>query len=293
MVREDSHSEDCMGKHVVIDDVAASGRFLSDLGRAVVGPAVEAVRTAALVAARCRGWHITEHDEFAGWVNNQAPDVDTSIVLDPLLELGERKSRSVRVSRVLQGEHWQIVADFEGLQTIGARVVSLVDDASASGATLAYTVRAVQRLGLHVSTIAVCSASAAARNMVAGVSPQVDWHQFVEEAASTIHLRDACPYLPFSGRPHSGLPVLETSNGPIAVRVPSLVRKTGMWPQLFADFRVLAASLYARSEVVGRLSMTLGRPATVADLPALGRDVPLPAFPRHQLSAATELASIC
>ena len=169
----------------------------------------------------------------------------------------------------------------------------MLEDAVASGATLKQVCALLAVRQVVVKRIVVCASTSPARRAIAESIPGVEWLQFMPHGSAAIHLRDACPYLPFSGRPSAAHTPVSTANGPVAIRIPSVTIDRAMWGEAFSDYRVLAATIHARSEISVRFSAALGREAIVSDLPMLGRDIALPAYPGHELTASTPLASIC
>lgn len=282
---------------VIIDDVRAASRQLTPLGTTVTAGSCEDVRAAILGFAASKGWLVVDHTHFADWTHSLIGATGSWRLLDPLLEAPVRSGtvRAMRVSRVLHGADW--VIEPTGLDPLVDLVpgleIGLVDDAASSGSTLIRACGMVEAVGAVVTRVALCTASTPAREALREHRPQLQWHQFVSGAHRTIHLRDACPYLPHSGRPTASQPRIETSMGTIVIRMPSVAIKSGLWTSVFSDYRVLAATLRARSQVTAMFSAAVGREATVADLPLLGANVALPAYPRHEVAASTTLSSLC
>ena len=279
---------------LIIDDVASACGHLTPLGASIIRPACETVRSAVREFAGSRGWTVVAHEAFSRWLQPMIGAEACALSLDPLLPGAVVGIRPVRVSRVLRDAEWSIeFADDRAVTELPHDPVCLIDDAVASGSTLKRACAMVHENGGSVSRVLVLASTSFGRSAILDSFPGVEWLQHASNGRFTIHLRDACPYAPFSGRPHANHPPVATACGDIPVRIPSITIKQSLWGQVFSDYRVLAAAVRARSEVSARLSGELGREATVADLPLLGADVALPAYPRHRLSADTSLASIC
>lgn len=279
-----------------IDDVEAACAHLSPLGRRVVQDGALAVRSAIISVVRERGWRVVNYGTFRAWCRDKENDFKTWVALDPMFAGTENPHIvPLRLSRVLHGDVWRI-EEQEGFAhglTIGKGVV-LVDDVAASGMTIRHAVVMLRERSIAVEEIVLCAATSVARKHLASECPGIKLTCcFEDEGLAAIHLRDACPYLPFSGRPSKQHPDVETSNGRVPIRIPSTTIRQGLWPHVFGDYRALVATVNARSRVAALLSHELGRDATVGDLRLLGRDIPLPAYPRHKVAEATLLSSLC
>ena len=279
----------------IIDDVDAASASLSELGRSVVTPAADVVRSAIRDYAIRSGWNLVEHAKFADWIENRAPAEIPWLTLDPLIDTG-RPPRAMpwRVSRVLHGDEWRVtIREGSAKALLKPGPLGLIDDAASSGSTLIHITELVERVGGVIVQVMLCAASAHARAAIEGRLPRITVEQFVPGGRRTIHLRDACPYLPFSGRPSSEHPAIAVPSGHVEILIPSITRKAGLWAAIFGDHRVLAATIQARSEVPVRFGDVLGRQATVSDIPMLGASIALPAYPRHVVAADTRLVDLC
>jgi hypothetical protein len=280
----------------IIDDIESSSRFLSELGKDVLIPSAQAFRQTIREAAAAKNFTIANHSKYSDWVDDLADSRCMWLILDPLIDIESLAPYAVaaRVSRVVIEGGWQVeAANPAAIEEVArGKSVGVIDDATASGATIAFLGDLVQRAGGTLAHMAFCCATAQARSGLMEKFPSTQWHQFVEGGQVVVHMRDAFPYWPFSGRASAAHPPIQTAAGPVHIRFPSLTRKSGPWAILFEDYRVLAAFAYARSEATARFSKALGRDATVADLPLLGTHVSLPAYPRHQVAADTLLSSI-
>jgi hypothetical protein len=280
----------------IIDDIEDSSRFLSELGKEVLTDSANAFRRTVREAAAAKGFVVADHTKFSDWVDDLADSSCTWLILDPLIDVESLAPYAVaaRVSRVVIEGGWQVeAANPSAIEEVArGKAVGVIDDATASGATIAFLGDMVQKAGGTLAHMAFCCATVQARAGLKEKFSSAQWHQFVDGGQVVVHMRDAFPYWPFSGRASAAHPPIITPAGPVHVRFPSLTRKAGPWAMLFEDYRVLAAFAYARSEATARFSKALGRDATVADLPLLGAHSSLPAYPRHQVAADTLLSSI-
>jgi len=280
----------------IIDDVRSASAHLTELGREVVTAAAESVRSAVLEAAVGRGWAVIDHAEFAAWVDDIADSRCHWLVLDPLIDVNDLApyAESFRLSRVLHGTEWRVELPSERAfpVTLIGKPVGFVDDAAASGNTLCRAISLAIEAGAVPTQVAVACATSHGRATITKAARALALHEFASDGHIAVHLRDACPFLPFGGRPSAAHPAVDTPNGSVRIRLPSLTRHRGLWASLFADYRVLAASVSARADVAGRLSRHCDREASVGDLPLLGPDVALPAYPRHSVTPATLLRDV-
>jgi hypothetical protein len=281
----------------LIDDFQAACQHLSPLGLATVGAAGLEVRQVLLSVVAAHGIRVTEHGHFTDWVKSVKSLAPVWITLDPLLSMPPSAERFIplRVSRFRHGSDWRVGSPNEPLvvESKDGVNVGLLDDAAATGDTLRAANRELVKLRHSVSHVVVCSSTTQAKAAVLEQTPHAEWHECVSGNYATIHLRDVCAYMPFSGRPIAERSHIATPTGVVTIRVPSIAMKTGLWAHLFRDYRLLAATVQARSQVATALSRELGRDAIVADLPLLGSNVPLPAFPRQEVTANTTLISLC
>ena len=280
----------------IIDDVRSASAHLSALGLEVVFPAAASVRRAVLQVARARGWGVIDHSQFGAWVHDIADNRCQWLVLDPLIAVQDSApyAQVFRLSRVLHASEWRL--ELPSDQTFPAsllgRSVGFVDDAVASGSTIRRAISMAREAGAVPTRVVVACATSVGRAAVASEGEPVAIQEYTNGGHVAVHLRDACPFLPFGGRPSAAQPAIDTPNGKVNIRLPSLTRHRGLWASLFSDHRVLAASVSARAEVTNRLSEHLNREAKVGDLPLLGPDVALPAYPRHSVTTTTALREL-
>lgn len=281
----------------IIDDFDAACERLTPLGRYIIGNACLPVRDAVINYAQEHHVRIVDHSTFKEWAID-ITKTGTWYSLDPFLSrdhVPRLNVRSIRVSRVMLDGNW--VVDAEGMRindTVEGSSVSLLDDAAASGNTLLkMATLLLERGAANIERIALCASMQNAATRIAQQLPGARMDQFVSGSFMCVHMRDACPYLPFSGRPSFAHEPVRVTNGIISPRMPTMTLKgPGPWQPFFSDFAVLHAVVQARVRVHQDLSKHLNRPARVEDLSSLGSDVVIPAYPRHVLHADTELASI-
>jgi hypothetical protein len=269
---------------VIIDDVDTALALMTELGRDVTSAAVAAVRTAVLNYAVRRKWYMLPHRAYVEWASEIIGSEGRHwLVLDPLFRVaafGER-ARSVRLSRRFDNSQTIVVRRYmhrEGgipldLPDI-AGDVGLVDDAAASGMTLRYVARLVMQAGGTVQRILLAASSRDARRTVFDARSMVRWQEYMPGDWQALHLRDACPHLPHSGRPTGQAPVTALDGTAVEVRIQSSAVQGNPWQALCMDAAVSNSVTMARVDIARRLSVALGRPACVRDLCFLGPDVP-------------------
>lgn len=287
---------------LIIDDVQASLSGMTELGREVATTSAETIRAAVLDFAVRRNWAVVRHGAYVEWATEAIErSVHMWLVLDPLFpvaELGDR-CRRVRLTRRFDNNESIVVrphAPSEGAAPIDlsnmSGEVGLVDDTAASGSTLRHIARLVTHSRGSVAQVLLCSSSRSARDGFRATVRSARWAEFVQGDWQTIHLRDGCPYLPYSGRPTDQQPILGVDGTFVEVRVPSSAVLGNNWQVLCMDPAVCHAIAAARSEVARRLSATLGRAACIRDLCLLGRFVPALAKQGEMVTGDAKLESL-
>jgi hypothetical protein len=289
---------DCL----VLDDVHAAVSLMSEAGREIAGESASAIRSAVIAFCVRREWSLLNYDAYVRWgIDQIAADDRSWIVLDPLFpieHLGDRVQR-VRMTRLFE-EHEAIVqrryVDTEIFtasgELVSKREVGLLDDATASGMTLQRVMRAVRNAGGHVSRILVGASSRAARDGFRASRSACEWAEFMPGAWRTVHLRDGCPHLPYSGRPTDQGTVECDDGSRIDIRVPLTELVGHPWQILAMDQPVREAVSSARSTIPRRLSSRVGREARVADLSILGTAVPVLVKPGETVTQDVTLESL-
>ncbi len=262
---------------LIIDDISETLASMSELGRQVATPALEAVRAEVIAFAARRGWTVLRHRAFAEWA---APVLDREahswLILDPLF-VGPTDSprvRRIRISRNYDRDGAIVSRRYTGSLDVPLNPLStdvgLVDDAAASGMTLEQVARSVRSAGGRVVHILVCASSREARDAVRARLPVLRWSEFVRGDWSVIHLRDGCPYALSSGRPAGHPLVVGADGGAVDVRVAASSILGSYWQVMRLDTRVRVAMEAARTTIDRNLSASLRRPALVGDLCLLG-----------------------
>jgi hypothetical protein len=104
--------------------------------------------------------------------------------------------------------------------------------------------------------------------------PNLTWDDYLHGDWIIAHMRDGCPFLPFSGR-GAGLADIQCTDGCIEIRLTSTTLPGGLWPVMNIDGSIRDAVRSMRQGVVTDLQQTLGRAPVVEDLLKLGKNVPL------------------
>lgn len=211
-------------RYLIIDDIAAALALLTPLGRSIISDPAHEVRTAVRKHVERLRWTLISYETFAEWtVATCTKSAIHWIVLDPLLPL-ERLPRStpLRLSRGsgAQRFHFQIhdsLAAFRGVEA------GIVDDAASSGATLSRVGAAAAGYGAKIREIVLCATSRAAYDRALREQSTTRWKLFMDVGWVVIHLRDACPFLPFTGR-RTQQPPLVLADGAFLPKLISAVR---------------------------------------------------------------------
>ncbi len=210
---------------VILDDMQASVDRLSDLGKAVVGPIANSIRMSVLLFAAAHNWRVVGHASFSAWVEAQIVGARSVrwLVLDPLFisHSSADACQGVRLTRTATPSGWQITSGLsaEVSCAVQGAEVGLVDDVAASGLTCRHVCDLVASAGGRVSRIILCTSSDDARSSVVQ-GRDLHWLTFLAGDSDAVHLRDACPCLPFAGRRVWDAPAIETESGCVNVAVP-------------------------------------------------------------------------
>jgi hypothetical protein len=279
----------------VIDDTAAAVGMLTEAGRHILEPAVSHVRNSILLFAATRRWPIITHSDYVEWVAGQLDPDYVWLVLDPLMPLPKAPVQAypLRMSRKLEGRSWvfDVALPADVQCAVSQSEVGVLDDAVSSGATVLELNRLLQAVGAGVVDVISAIASGEGIKRLRATLPEVSIARFATEFGEGIHLRDACPFLPFSGRRVLGRTV-DLSNGTaLDCAYPAAQFRGAVWPILRQDPAVRHAMWSSYSTVLDRARAALGRPATVADIPLLGADISLPLVNRP-IQASDRLATL-
>lgn len=274
------HETGCL----IIDDVEASLSMMTELGLQIVGESAEAIRKAVLAFAARRSWVLVPHRAYVQWASETVKhDEYAWLILDPVFPLAAlgARARRIRLTRIFHGNdsilsgEYLITGRYEATDlTPVSGNVGVLDDVAASGQTLRRTARLVAQAGGVVAHVVLAASARAARAALPAQFRGARWSAFVRGDWKTLHLRDGCPYMAYSGRPTEQAPMLGVDGVPVEARIMSSDTKGSLWQVVTMDSAVRAAVEAARREIPRRLEQVLGRPARVRDLPLLGRHVP-------------------
>lgn len=285
---------------LIIDDVAASVSVATAFGQHVLGEPAEEVRAAVRHYAESHGWPVLPHERFMAWASTQLEQRHGPwLVLDPLARIasGRTEMVSVRFSRQheVDGEFGLGIA-WNGQNPteawLAGRNVGILDDAAASGRTIAYTEALITTAGETLDSVLVCASSQLARQTFQASHRNARWCDFFPGDWRVAHLRDGCPFLPFSGRPLAQPVIVGLDGSPLQARVSSTVVKGNLWQVLWLDPTIRRTILEAWALVVHRLAAELGRPALAEDLCLLGGHVPVLTHNNERVTATVPLEQL-
>lgn len=276
---------------LIIDDVSPAIAAMTELGRNVASDSTNTIRQVVLSFARRRGWRVVSHDAFAAWIRESVL-TGVNVVLDPLLPVASvPDAHSCRMTRVA-GQQLRWLGPFlerEGIHRYSS-LVRLIDDAASSGQTLCQVAQAITVCEARVQEIVVCASSQRSRDGVAARQPGARWRDYVPGDFRVIHLRDGCPFLPYSARATGQTVSLEASGPDIELRVPTSTVPGNLWQVLCMDRGIAEEIAVGRAAIAARLSSELQRDACVRDLPLLGPGMSAVAYRGGPVSADTSLA---
>jgi len=233
-------------------------------------------------------WTVIPHGKFVSWAATAIPrDAGTWLVLDPLLssQPGDVNVIPVRIYRAAQSGSFEI-ADWKA-DEIRGRDVAIVDDAAATGRTLLCMAHIASSHGARPSVFAVAAATDFARQSLAAAFPAARWLTFMRDDWSICHMRDGCPFLPFSGRNVGAPRVVANDHASIEVRAPMWTAVNSLWFTLAMQRPIRAVIDTMRATVCTGLAAILGRQPTAADVRLLGPGVPLTVGTHVQQVTAT------
>lgn len=286
---------------LLIDDVRAAMSLMSEAGREIADKSTSAIRSAVLEFCLRRNWSLLSYDAYVEWATVQiGADNRTWIVLDPLFPIdhfGDRVRR-VRMTRLVDEtdgivtRRYLDMASTASLERVHEGEVGILDDAAASGMTIQRAMRAVGKAGGRVSRILVGASSRTARDGFRAAHSGCEWTEFMRGAWRTVHLRDGCPHLPYTGKP-TAHGIVELADGSqLDVRVPLTEVSGHPWQILVMDRLIRDVISGARTTIAQRLSSHLGRAACVPDLSILGASVPVLVKPGATVTREATLESL-
>lgn len=147
----------------------------------------------------------------------------------------------------------------------------IIDDAVATGTTIRYVAAYLKAAAVTPLHIVVCAATGQGRRVVRMNVQSARWTEYVHDDDWYLaHLRDGCPFLPFSGR-GTDHPALALTGGlQLEVRSPGMSVLGSLWHVMSLDKEIRSATDQARADIVAGLRIRLGRPPVVGDLLELG-----------------------
>jgi hypothetical protein len=284
---------------VVIDDVQDAIDSLTDLGLSVVAPTARRIRDAVLFSCALHGdgWHIISHSAFVQWAVAQTDQSGFSIVLDPLFDarlLGDGAAQ-LNVSRVATatGVRLSVSLPPDVAKSITGLPVHIIDDVAASGMTLRSVAGAINAAGGRAAAVMLCASSYRARDTVMRDIESCLWTPWAKGDCRAIHLRDACPFLPHSGKQIQKDVNVRDGCWPVETTLPVTVFRGGVWERLRHDRNLNFTLAAARKTIARQFSEALGRPARVSDLPLLGPRVRLPLSLGQSANLESTLEGVC
>jgi len=264
-----------MPEPLIIDDIGPSLQAMTNLGRQLLDSSVGRLRNAVHGFATRRRWAVVKHSSFSAWARQVAVETGLQwLMLDPLIPAtADGVWWPLRVSRVHDAGKTFLTGSI--VSGLGGRIdlasstglMGIVDDASSSGSTLRAVFQAAMASGLSIKHVLVCASTRLAREALTQTDRELRWSDHVPGDWRILHLRDGCPFLPFSGRATGALVHLKSAS--LEVRVPSTRLNGHLWQVMYMDREVRAANDAMYAEIPKRLSEYLGRPAIVADLSLL------------------------
>jgi hypothetical protein len=264
---------------LIIDDVESALTQLSALGRDILAPSSLEIRAGVLAFANAHGWAVESHSRFATWCLDRSEDGHEWLVLDALLDTGRfaRPGRRVRLSRVFSHRGWELEYADGGLAPpLSAHRVGIIDDAAVSGDTIAAICQELARTETSASRILLCTTSRQAFKHLSRVSPMSTVDVFVSGDHMALHLRDACPFLPFSGRRIRNTPAFQVQGGRIEPRAAPIALPHPFWGQVYREPQIQRLLAAAYRNAVSQLGHRLKRRPCLADLSLFGPNVTMP-----------------
>jgi hypothetical protein len=277
---------------ILIDDTQSALAHLTPFGREIVTPIAGQVQRTMVLAAGLRGWRIIEHGRFVEWAEDQVDQDYLWLVLDPLLHperLGV-EAIPLHLSRKLSNGILTINSSLADdlARRVRGREVGLIDDAAWSGQTLLYASELVAAAGGIVSDVVVAAAGAEAR---ARLHASVSWVQYYRGSCTVMHLRDACPLFPYSGRRLAGADV-QSGGTRLEGAVSMLASRNGPWADIARDNFAARELRAAWARGFAKMSSILDRQPLVSDLPRLGSAVRVPLHRSTEYSPETPLSML-
>ena len=118
------------------------------------------------------------------------------------------------------------------------------------------------------------------------------WIDYIPGDWRVIHLRDGCPFLPFTGRSTGQNITIDEPASAIEVRVPVYTVLGNLWQVLSMDAAVARAITAARTATIARLTNEVEHDASVRDLALLGQGIPAVMYSATAVNADTVLTEL-
>jgi hypothetical protein len=280
---------------IVIDDVRSALNATTPFGQEVLRRSSAMVRDAVLLYAARTSWVCVSHTAFCEWAIQQMDPDYLWLVVDPLLPMTNLPAEAIRVRATRRPGAKDWVIDDEIQESIkarlGGREIGILDDAAASGDTLRFFANTVARANGQLTDVLVCASTSAARAVLRELVPGCSWAQLCAAPATPIHIRDACPLLPYSGRRLADRKV-SVAGADLSMAAPPMYFRGSLWHQLSRDRAAWTMIREAWRVAAHDVSQSLNRPATVSDIPLIGLDVAIPLFARQNADQDSSLESL-
>jgi hypothetical protein len=257
---------------VIIDDVDEALEATSEVGRAIVENGARLVQEAVKALASKRGWIVVPYGAYRRWLTDLSERREALWAsMDPLLDAPA--FTAIRCSRrhAMDARAQYTCADLP--ETLWERPFSLADDAASSGNTIRHVIGLAAKRQSRVEHVAVCAASASARQNVLSLRSGCTWMEYVPGDNRVIHLRDGCPYLPFAGRTVATVASPAAERYGTDLRVLPATITANLWQAVWLDAPVRAATTAAVEGVIAGLLNHLDREPLISDVPELGSNV--------------------
>lgn len=248
---------------------------MSPAGRELAAETARAIRSSTLSHAARRGWEIVPHRFYADWVAKTVEADDRHwLVLDPLLSGHDVVRRGTRINLTRHADS-AIPSRATGLRFDGLadhQSVGVIDDAVSSGRTLCQLGRVCLQQGSRIDTVAVACSSRVGRATVETRVPGVRWFSYLLGDWQALHLRDGCPFLPYSGRPFRSV-APQGDAVQLDLRLPSWLVAGSIWQVLWLNADVQQSIRDGYRRILRTLTARLERPPQIGDLSLFGDGV--------------------
>lgn len=105
--------------------------------------------------------------------------------------------------------------------------------------------------------------------MVESRAAPVRWLEYWRGDWQVLHLRDGCPFLPYSGRPFHSV-ARQNDAFEADVRLPSWLATGSIWQVLWLNDELRRAIRYGYRQILDTLTARLNRPPQIGDLLQFG-----------------------